>query len=216
MSMRTDQQYRETKMRLLHKLLGIEWLRDVFDGIDCADRDSRDWFKGYFQYSDLNAILDRIAQGRPISCVASKENGRHFHVAFCSTSEGSLSYVTLVCQPATKFVEETGVHFCNFKIIHKEDTSDLDIKTVQKKEFKELVGDYALMLPYVKRMSASRRVSPWSTMTGMCWSAAIILLLSHQRVGPCLRPAHLLRSTRVMLMITLSKTNFTDCTANLF
>ena len=151
MSMRTDQQYRETKMRLLHKLLGIEWLRDVFDGIDYADRDSRDWFKGYFQYSDLNAILDQIAQGRPISCVASKENGRHFHVAFCSTSEGSLRYVTLVCQPATRFVEQTGVHFCNFKILHEKDTSDIDIKTVEKKEFRELVLNYALMLPYMKK-----------------------------------------------------------------
>ena len=59
--------------------------------------------------------------------------------------------MTLVCQPATRFVEETGVHFCNFKILHKEGTSDFDIKTVEKKEFKELVGDYALMLPYMKK-----------------------------------------------------------------
>ena len=38
-----------------------------------------------------------------------------------------------------------GVQFCNFKIAHKEGTSDVDVKTVSKSEFKELVGDYALM-----------------------------------------------------------------------
>jgi len=43
-----------------------------------------------------------------------------------------------------------GVQFCNFKIAHKEGTSDVDVKTVSKSEFKELVGDYALMLPYMK------------------------------------------------------------------
>ena len=84
MSMRTDQRYRETKMRLLHKLLGIECLHDIFDGIDSADRDSRDWFKGYFQYSDLNAILDQIAQGRLIRCVASKEMEGTFTLYFAA------------------------------------------------------------------------------------------------------------------------------------
>lgn len=138
-------------MRLLHKLLGMEWLRDVFDVIDCADRNSRDWFKGYFRYSDLNAISDRIAQGRPISCVASNRNELHFYVAFCSSSRESLSYITLVCQPTTRFEEEMGVHFCKFKIAHKEATSDVDIKTVEKNKFKELFGDYALMLPYMKK-----------------------------------------------------------------
>ena len=43
------------------------------------------------------------------------------------------------------------MHFCNFKILHEKDTSDIDIKTVEKKEFKELVSDYALMLPYMKK-----------------------------------------------------------------
>lgn len=149
-SMRKDQQYRETKMRLLHKLLGIEWLRDVFDGIDGKDRFGRDWFKGYYKYDYLQTILDRIAQGRPISCAASKTNDHHFYVAFGSKSQGSLSYITLISQPTTKFEEEMGVQFCNFKIAHKEGTSDVDVKTVSKSEFKELVGDYALMLPYMK------------------------------------------------------------------
>ena len=43
-----------------------------------------------------------------------------------------------------------GVHFCNFKIANKEGTSEVDIKTVKKEEFKELVGDYALMLLYIR------------------------------------------------------------------
>lgn len=148
--MRRDQQYRETKMRLLHKLLGMEWLRDAFDGVDRADRKSRDWFKGYFKYKELETITDRIAQGQPISCAASKTNKHHFYVAFNAETEGYLSYITLVCQPTTKFVEEMGVHFCKFKIVHMESSPDIDVKTVKKKEFKELVGDYALMLPYMK------------------------------------------------------------------
>lgn len=149
--MRKDQQYRETKMRLLHKLLGLEWLRGAFDAIDCPDCKSRDWFKGYFQYNDLKTILDRIAQGKPISCASSKTNESHFYVAFCSSSQGTLSYVTLVCQSTTRVEEEMGVHFCNFKIAHKEGTSEVDMKTAKREEFKELVGAYALMLPYRKK-----------------------------------------------------------------
>ena len=41
-------------------------------------------------------------------------------------------------------------HFCHFKIAHKEATSEVDIKTVEKEELKELVGDYTLMLSNMK------------------------------------------------------------------
>ena len=51
--MRKDKQYRETKMRLLHKLLGIEWLRDVFDGITAKFVLG---VTGYYKYDYLQTI----------------------------------------------------------------------------------------------------------------------------------------------------------------
>jgi hypothetical protein len=135
-------------MRLLHKLAGIEWLRDAFDD---DEQEPRDWFKGYFQYEKLEKITDRVAQGLPISCAASKDNKNHFYVAFCSGTQDSLNYVTLISNPTSQFVEVMGVQFCKFKLAHEDQTSTDLVKTVKKSDFKNLVSDYALMLPYIKK-----------------------------------------------------------------
>ena len=76
--------------------------------------------------------------------------------------------MTLVCQPTMRFVEEMGVHFCNFKILHKKDTSDFDTKTAEKKDFKEPVGNYALMLPYMKEGGFQENFHP-----GLPWLGCI-------------------------------------------
>lgn len=143
--MRKDQKYRETKMRLLHKLLGIEWLDDAFDD---EENNPRNWFKGHFKYEDLNKITDRLVEGRPISCAVSKDDDTQFFVSFCSGSQESIKYVTLAFQPSTNFEEEMGVQFCKFNLISE--AREVVVKTVTKRKFQDLIGGYALMLPYMK------------------------------------------------------------------
>ena len=52
-SMRKDQTYRETKMRLLQKLAGLELLVEVLDELDedVQTSGTRDWFDGFHRYT---------------------------------------------------------------------------------------------------------------------------------------------------------------------
>ena len=56
-SMRKDQTYRETKMRLLQKLGGLELLVEVLDELDedVQTSGTRDWFDGFHRYKSKNS-----------------------------------------------------------------------------------------------------------------------------------------------------------------
>lgn len=144
-SMRRTQSYRETKMRLLHKLAGMEWLSDAFADEGCGPRD---WFRGSFRYESWKEVLGRYMSGRPISCAASNANSRHFHICFYSEDYDTIRYATVEALPAANFHEVMGVNFCRFEFVTE--GGKVQVKTVPRKEFKDLVSSYALMLPYKK------------------------------------------------------------------
>ena len=62
--MQTDQRYRETKMRLLHKFTGIDFLRTAYSD---KEEENRDWFKGAYRYESAHQILRSFMAGVPVS-----------------------------------------------------------------------------------------------------------------------------------------------------
>jgi hypothetical protein len=142
-SMRRTQSFRETKLRLLHKLAGIEWLSDLFTDDEPS---ARDWFKGSFRYESWKEILGRYASGQPISCAASVDNDRHFHICYYAGDYEAMNYVTVEALPAANFVEVMGVIFCRFEFVAED--GKVKVHTVSKKDFKHRISSHALMLPY--------------------------------------------------------------------
>ena len=61
--MRTTQSYRETKMCLLQKLTGIDFLKQAFDDLSKG----RAWYNGAHRYSTLEDVVERFVHGKPIS-----------------------------------------------------------------------------------------------------------------------------------------------------
>ena len=146
-SMRKDQGYRETKMRLLHKLVGLEWLGLAFSG-SSADRD---WFKGYHIYKSQSDVLNRYLSGRPLSCFIKEVGSSRVHVGYRDgiTTYG-LDYMTFEYKTTTLYKQETGVQFCEFRAV-KDDNHDLIIDHVShRNDLAGVIDTYAVLLPYKK------------------------------------------------------------------
>lgn len=147
-SMQRDQTYRETKMRLIHKLSGMAFLAMCLNGDDATNK--RHWFKGYHEHSSREDVLTRLQTGKPMSCFrTSNSETNEVHVAFTDGEErhSTVSYVTLIYDTSLA-VQETGVHFCPF-IIKTDDGSDEPMVTrTEKNVLRDEAVEYALLLPY--------------------------------------------------------------------
>lgn len=154
-AMRKDQSYRETKMRLLHKLSGLDMLEVGYN--DESDNDDLIWFKGFHVFSSRNAAMDRLTGGRPLSCFTTSSNGNEkheVHVAFLDGGRKNhdISYFTFIYDPEQMHVQESGVHFCRFSC--KQDaTGNALVTTTTRRDLREQVVGYALMLPYIVNRS---------------------------------------------------------------
>ena len=62
-AMRTKQSYRETKMILLQKLTGVDFLSFTFDDV----KGQRDWFSGIYKYHDEMEIVKEYVSGSPLT-----------------------------------------------------------------------------------------------------------------------------------------------------
>ena len=146
-AMRKTQSYRETKMRLLQKLTGIDFLKASFDeGI----KRERDWFTGFHRYQEKGEIIDSFVEGVPISCFSGKEDGL-FYVAFYSGSTETINYLTVEARPSHFFIKECGAHFCAFRFQKEPSTQNVLVRTIKKSALEDMVENYALMLPYKKQ-----------------------------------------------------------------
>jgi hypothetical protein len=151
-SMRKDQQYRETKMRLLQKLHGIELLASSYKG----KSDERHWFKGYHVYKSRAQVIDRLQERKPLSCFCLGNESPQVHVAFCEEEQRgkTVSYFTLNYDTTT-FQEETGVQFCPFVINTNRGTHVPAVTRTTKEELRTEISNYALMLPLIVNSSAN-------------------------------------------------------------
>ncbi len=104
-NMRTTQSYQETKMHLLQKLTGIDFLMSFFG----APSTSREWYIGLHRYSTIDDVMERLVNRQPISCFADKEE-KVFHVAIFNEIWTSLKYLTLEARPSHLVTPKCGVH----------------------------------------------------------------------------------------------------------
>ena len=155
-SMRRTLQYRETKLRLIHKLKGLDLIADSFDKVLGKSASERHWFKGYHVFSSRQEVIDRLQTGRSLSCFTLHESSAEVHIAFSEgEQEGStISYLTLEYD-TTRSIIETGVHFCHFKLKVSTPTSPAVIFNINRNELRPKIVNYALMLPYVVDPNAS-------------------------------------------------------------
>ena len=149
-SMRKDEQYRVTKMCLLHKLYGIESLAASFKGEEEEDN-KRHWFKGFHVYPSRDKVISNVQKGMPISCFRLKGDEDHalVRVAFKDQElrDATVSYLTFRYDISTVTVD-TGIDFCPFKIQPDTNTMRAAASRVKKDELRNDIASYALMLPY--------------------------------------------------------------------
>ena len=148
MGYQRNQTYRETKMRLLHKLAGLEWLEYAYKG---SKKKERHWFKGYKVYNTREDIILRFQKGRPISCFGSKTGGKNLHVAYEGRSRFEVEYVTIECNTQSMNAVEMGVHFCQFRFV-SDTRGELVVEETTTANLRDNIVDdrNALMLPYKK------------------------------------------------------------------
>jgi len=147
-SMRKDQSYREGKLRLIHKLTGIEFLAMGYD----SDIDKkRNWFKGYHVFRNLNDVKERMETGKAISCFSTCEG---LHIAFHhgeAPDSGVVSYVTVEYDVTDFHIQEAGVHFCHFSLKKESDQETVVVMTKTQEELQPSITSYSLMLPFKKK-----------------------------------------------------------------
>ena len=149
-AMRKDVLYRQTKMRLLQKLTGIELLAGDYND----NNTERDWFKGYHVFQSSAEVMRKLMAGEALSCFCTTEsNGNEVHVAFCGgENQEEISYLTIQYDVNDFTQTETGVHFCKFTLLQDDTTSRAPmVRKMKKKDLKPLICNYALMLPYMKK-----------------------------------------------------------------
>ncbi len=177
-SMRKDQQYKETKMRLLHKLKGLELVADSFDKLEGKSKAERHWFKGYHVFSSRTEVLKRFEQAKPLSCFRLEHNNAEVHVAFTEDeTRSTISYLTFTYDTNRNTVE-TGVHFCHFDL--KTDSPDSHqpavVSNIEKGDLRSQIVDYALLLPYIvknREVSTEEDVFHQYTMVYHDWEVLI-------------------------------------------
>jgi len=148
-SMRRDPVYRETKMRLIHKLDGIEFLKSSTDDSPPSERHS---YKGYHVYGSRQEVTTRLQGSKPISCFRRGNSGAdEVHVAFSEKEKRgeTVSYLTLTYDTSDA-VTDTGVYFSRFILKTKENSQyEPDVSRVTKEDLRSDASAYALMLPYL-------------------------------------------------------------------
>jgi hypothetical protein len=141
--MRKTQSYRETKMRLLQKLTGIDWVEASFN---YKEEGEREWFKGIYRYPKVDDVFKRYLRGEPISCFRMKEDSS-CHVAMYSGDTKTIRYLTFEATPSVMSTKLCGVHFSKF-IVLKDNVNKALVRTIEKDQLAQKVDGYALMLPY--------------------------------------------------------------------
>ena len=144
--MQKNQEYREYKLRLLHKLNGFDTLMYAFPEIHTRESVSR--YKGYHVFESSEYIKQRHKAGKPLSCFTL--DGEidtvcvAFHGGYIIDDDGDdvVHYLTFKYKTGGIMDDKvSGVHYCGFQ----EGTE----MTIKKEELSTRIDDYALMLPLI-------------------------------------------------------------------
>ena len=76
--MQKCQLYHEGKIRLLHKLTGMEFLNEEYEDVHAR----LDRYKGYHVFPNKSLVEDRFQKGKPLSCFCLDGRCNEVYVAF--------------------------------------------------------------------------------------------------------------------------------------
>ena len=144
--MQKNQEFREYKLRLLHKLNGFDTLMYAFPEIHTSDSVSR--YKGYHVFDSSEDIKRRHKVGKALSCFTLQGKTDTVCVAFHGgykindDGEDVIHYLTFNYKTGGIMDDKvSGVHYCGFQ----EGTEE----TITKDELNARIDEYALMLPLI-------------------------------------------------------------------
>ena len=148
---RKDQTYRETKMRLLHRL---EWIDRLSTFYNDGNTKERQWFKGYHVYKSKEEVIQRFRDQKTLSCFSEGDDDM-VHVAINVPGQRRrgeddyVSYLRIQYCSNIDIHQDTGVHFCKFELSE-------DVKRRKKIDLQPGSGlRYALMLPLLTDQKGS-------------------------------------------------------------
>ena len=135
--------YCEGKIRLLHKLTGMEFLKREYVSVFTRP----DQYKGYHVFQNKSEVEDRFRSGEPLSCFHLDGDCNAVHDAFTRGEpeqrgdEHEVTFLSFCYYTLQMYTHETGMQFCRFECTN-------EVSLVRKPSLNLL--DYALMLPYSK------------------------------------------------------------------
>jgi hypothetical protein len=142
--MQKNQEFREWKLRLLHKLNGFDTLMSAFPEIHV--RDSGTWYKGYHVFDSCKDIQQRHRAGKALSCFSLDGETNTvcvaFHDGYKIDDDGDdvVHYFTFKYETGGTMDDKvSGVHYCSFQEGTKQ--------TITRDELNARIDGYALMLP---------------------------------------------------------------------
>ena len=135
--MTKDPSYFESKMRLLQRITGLEFLEEEFSS-KAGNTPRNDIFIGYKVFDSKTTVQNRFTQGNALSCFCIDSKRDRVHVAFKVAKQdyNLITYVTIFMRYELK--EEAGVHFREFEI---QGTGEIERGSTR-------ITDFAIMLPY--------------------------------------------------------------------
>lgn len=138
--MRKTTEYFETKLALLQRIAGMDFLAESFED---SFRE-RVWMKGHYRYKSEDDVLELFKLGEPLSCFCCNSIHHEVYIAFADGKRkiDGTEYTSMIkfsCINNLYHKEDYGVHFCQFEYV---DTMSQVCKTQLN------ITDNALMLPY--------------------------------------------------------------------
>lgn len=177
--MQKNQEYREWKLRLLHKLNGFDTLMNAFPEILTSDPRTR--YKGYHVFDSCEDIKRRHRDGKALSCFTLDGDTDivcvAFHGGYNFDDNGYdiVHYITFEYNAGGIMDDKvSGVHFCSFK--------EGSVQTIKKEDLNVRIGDYALMLPLTV---AGNRFAKQFTLVYSDWEVLRTDIQEKNKGRPC-------------------------------
>lgn len=138
-AMRKNAGYFCTKLGMIHKRAGLQFLKDEYRSKTTHYR-----YKGYHCFKDKKEVQTRFEKGKPLSCFILDGNFNQVHVAYYpkenSHPGGHITFSTFKYETSDLHNKEAGVHFCRFVQLEEDSKKSFDTMNITH---------YALMLPFL-------------------------------------------------------------------
>lgn len=143
-NMRRTCSFLKTKLLLLCKLNGLDWLREVYDSDLEKDRV---WQKNYHLYPNQATVLKKFLAGKdPICCFFTSDEQCVARIVYRCDKVGIVHMISFRPIVGSLSKEECGLHFCEFESV-KDCAGDIIVREEKRSELEKSICAYAIMLP---------------------------------------------------------------------